>query len=104
MSLIEPPTQFVIPLHEETCQEGQDVVFTCEVSDAKVPAKWLKDGEKIAPSDKYIMKKDGRKHSLTIKNATIDDRSEYTIQMNDKDSTAPLFVEGKFIVTIATWL
>ena len=92
--LTEPPTQFIIPLQEATCQEGQEITFTCEVADDKSPAKWFKDGKKIEPSEKYSMTKDGRKHSLTIKDAQLDDRAEYTIKVKDRESTAPLFVEG----------
>lgn len=88
---------FIIPLTEASCQEGQDVTFTCEVSDDKVPARWFKDGVKLEPSKKYVIKKDGRKHSLTIKDAQLEDRAEYTIKLKDeKESTAPLFVEGMF--------
>lgn len=71
------------------------MTFTCEVSDDKIPARWFKDGVKLEPSDKYVMKKDGRKHSLVIKNAQLEDRAEYTIKLkDDMQSTAPLFVEG----------
>lgn len=96
----EPPTQFIIPLNEATCQEGDDVTFTCEITDDKIPARWFKDNEKLEPSDKYIMKKDGRKHSLTIKNATIEDRAEYTINLKDGKSSAPLFVEGIYRILL----
>jgi len=41
------------------------------------------------------MKKDGRRHSLTVKNTTLEDRAEYTIKLKDeKESSAPLFVQG----------
>jgi len=98
VALAEPPTQFIIPLKEETAEEGKDVTFVCEVADEKIPAKWLKDGEKLTPSDKYVIQKDGRRHSLTIKSATPDDRAEYTIVAKDGEvSKAPLFVEGRFL-------
>lgn len=92
--LTEPPTQFIIPLNEATCQEGEDVTFTCEVTDEKIPARWFKDSEKLQPSDKHVMKKDGRVHTLTIKDAQLEDRAEYTIELKDRKSSAPLFVEG----------
>ncbi|WAR10976.1 TITIN-like protein, partial [Mya arenaria] len=91
---IEPPSQFIIPLNEASCQEGEEVTFTCEISEDKIPARWFKDGDKLEPSEKYVMKQDGRRHSLTVKNTTLDDRAEYTVKLKDgKESTAPLFVE-----------
>ena len=75
--------------------EGEDVTFLCQVSDDKAPVTWTKDGTKLEPSDKYIMKKDGRKHTLLVKNATLDDRAVYAVELKDKKSEAPLFVEGK---------
>ena len=97
MEFSEGPTQFVIPLEETTCQEGEDVTFICEVSDEKAPVTWTKDGTKLEPSDKYIIKQEGTKHTLLVKNATLDDRAEYSVQLKDKESKAPLFVEGNLI-------
>ena len=91
----EGPTQFVIPLEEVNVPEGEDVTFLCQVSDDKAPVTWTKDGTKLEPSDKYILKKDGPKHTLLVKNATLDDRAVYAVELKDKKSEAPLFVEGK---------
>ena len=90
----------MIPLEEASCQEGEDVTFICQVSDEKAPVTWLKDGSKLEPSDKYVVKQDGTKHSLLIKNATLDDRAVYAVKVKDKESDAPLFVEGLLLIMI----
>ena len=93
-TITEGPTQFIIPLEEANVPEGQDVTFLCQVSDDKAPVTWTKDGTKLEPSDKYIIKQDGPKHTLLVKNATLDDRAVYAVELKDKKSEAPLIVEG----------
>ena len=86
-------------MEEATCEEGEDVTFICQVSDEAAPVTWFKDGSKLEPSDKYIMKQDGTKHTLLIKNATLDDRAAYAVKVKDKESEAPLFVEGLLMIS-----
>lgn len=59
-----------------------------------MPAKWMKDGIEVIPSDKVVIEAKGKVHKLTLKDTTLDDRAEYTICVKDRTSTAPLFVEG----------
>lgn len=94
----EKPLEFITPLLEATCNEGDTVTFTCEVSQDKVKPTWTKDGKKLVPSEDVIIESVGKVHKLTLKNATLDDRAEYTISVKDKESTAPLFVEGDYYV------
>ena len=71
------------------------MTFTCEVSQDQVKATWKKDGKELIPSAEVVVETAGKVHKLTLKNATLDDRAEYTISVKDKESTAPLFVEGQ---------
>lgn len=71
------------------------MTFTCEVSQDQVKATWKKDGKELVPSADVVVETAGKVHKLTLKNATLDDRAEYTISVKDKESTAPLFVEGE---------
>ncbi|KAK3082923.1 hypothetical protein FSP39_009100 [Pinctada imbricata] len=103
LHLEEAPIQFIVPLQESTCQEGESVTFVCELSEDDVPATWLKDGKELLPSDDVKMEVRGKVHKLTLKNVTLDDRAEYTIKVKDKESTAPLFVEEeplRFVVPL----
>lgn len=72
------------------------MTFTCEVSQDQVKATWMKDGKELVPSEDVDIQAVGKVHKLTLKNATLDDRAEYTICVKDKKSTAPLFVEGQY--------
>lgn len=72
------------------------MTFLCEVSKEDVPAKWYCDGKEIVPSDRVEITVKGKVHELTIKDTVLDDRAEYSINLEDKSSTAPLFVEGKY--------
>lgn len=96
----EKPLEFITPLQEATCNEGDTVTFTCEVSQDKVKPTWTKDGKKLVPSEDVIIESVGKVHKLTLKNATLDDRAEYTISVKDKESTAPLFVEESPLVWV----
>lgn len=94
--ILEAPVQFIIPLEEATVLEGESVTFTCETTDEMAPAKWYKDGKEIVPSDHMQTESKGKVHKLIIPKADIDDRAEYTVQVRDKTSKAPLFVEGMY--------
>ena len=94
----EKPLQFLIPLEEQTCSEGEIVTFICDVSRDNQIARWFRDGKEVVPSDKYETTVDGKTHTLTINDATLDDRAEYTVKVGDLESTGPLFVDGKIFV------
>lgn len=77
------------------------MTFTCEVSQDQVKATWKKDGKELVPSADVVVETAGKVHKLTLKNATLDDRAEYTISVKDKESTAPLFVEGEYSFSLS---
>ncbi|XP_046554801.1 titin-like [Haliotis rubra] len=93
LRLDEAPLEFTIPLGAQTCMEGETVTFVCEVTEADQPAKWMKNGMELKPSDKIKMEVDGKIHRLIISPAELDDQSEYTIMIRSAQSTAPLTVE-----------
>merc|ERR1712226_559271 len=74
--------EFVKPLEDVEIKEKDVVEIDVEVStDDIADVKWYKDGEVIDPKDdkKYEVKKQGRKQSLKIINATVHDEGEYTV-------------------------
>ncbi|KAH9498303.1 hypothetical protein Btru_006488 [Bulinus truncatus] len=89
----EAPLEFTIPLSEQTCKEGETVTFTCEVSEANLPATWFKNGKELLLSDLVIASVDNKTHTLTLKNTPLDAAAEYTIRIKDKESSARLNVE-----------
>uniref|UniRef100_A0A8C5WLN5 Titin n=1 Tax=Leptobrachium leishanense TaxID=445787 RepID=A0A8C5WLN5_9ANUR len=80
-----------------TAVEKDDIVLQCEVSKAKAPVKWFKDGQEIIPSKNVIIKTDGKKRILTIKKASKKDIGEYTCDCGTDQTTSKLNIEGKTI-------
>ncbi|RUS90389.1 hypothetical protein EGW08_001884 [Elysia chlorotica] len=91
--LEEAPLEFTIPLTEQTCKEGDTVIFKCEVTESDLPATWFKDGVEVSLSDLVIASVDGKTHTLTIKDAPLDADAEYTVKIKDKESKARLHVQ-----------
>lgn len=53
-----PPAAFLKRL--ESCysvEKGKKIVLRCEVVDPNVQVKWLKNGQEIKPSAKYVLKR-----------------------------------------------
>lgn len=89
------------PLHDVTATEGQPITLECEVSKPNVPARWLKDGKVLEPSERYHLVVDGTIHKLEIPASELDDEADYTIEVRDKSSKAMVLVEGKPLVWIS---
>lgn len=71
------------------------MVLHCEVSKAKAPVKWFKDGQEIIPSKNVVIKVDGKKHFLIIKKASKKDIGEYACDCGTDKTIAKLNIEGK---------
>jgi Immunoglobulin I-set domain len=71
------------------------VTFTCEVTEANLPATWLKDGKELVLSDLVVASVDNRTHTLTIKDTPLDAAAVYTVRIKDKESFARLNVQGR---------
>ena len=95
--------EFVKPLEDVEIKEKDAVEIDVEVStDAIADVKWFKDGEAIDPAKddkKYEVKKQGRKQSLKIINATVHDEGEYTVAVGEQESTCELTVVGKLLIS-----
>ena len=74
------------------------MTFTCEVSEDNRPARWLKNGVELSPSDTVKMEVDGKVHRLIITDAKPDDQAEYSIIVRGQQSSAPLTVEGTILL------
>lgn len=98
--MTEKPVEFTSPLEDtKVPEESPKVVLECEVSKDKpevTEVTWKKDKDTLSPDDeKYVIKKDGRRLSLTIKDVKPEDSGEYTCAVGDKETTAKVTVEGR---------
>ncbi|XP_067994895.1 obscurin-like protein 1 [Melanerpes formicivorus] len=53
-------------LQDAQLQEGDNAVFTCEVSHGDIKCEWFRDGEKIKVSSKVKTRQEGTRHFLLI--------------------------------------
>ncbi|XP_067151654.1 myosin-binding protein C, cardiac-type [Apteryx mantelli] len=58
---------------------GSTAVFEAETEKAGIKVKWQRAGTEITESEKYVIKAEGNKHSLTINNVGKDDDVTYAV-------------------------
>ncbi|CAG9530817.1 unnamed protein product, partial [Cercopithifilaria johnstoni] len=75
--------------------EGEEIGFSCELSDADASVVWLKDGKPLPSDDRIMIKEDGVERKLTIRNAVLEDSGKYVCSTIDKktQSEAELIVK-----------
>ncbi|KAK3083483.1 hypothetical protein FSP39_023775 [Pinctada imbricata] len=76
LTLTELPLKMTKPLEDQEATEKESVTLTCEVSKPNVTAKWFKDNKEILASEEYQISDLDTVHTLTIKDATIEDAEE----------------------------
>ncbi|XP_063798958.1 myosin-binding protein C, fast-type-like isoform X2 [Pseudophryne corroboree] len=76
-----------------TVDKGQKMKLQIEVSNPDLPVKWLKNGQVIAPSAKYVFENVGLRRVLTINKCNLADDAEYTCVVGDERSATELFVK-----------
>ncbi|VBB25891.1 unnamed protein product, partial [Acanthocheilonema viteae] len=64
--------------------EGEEIGFSCELSDADASVVWLKDGKPLPSNDRIMIKEDGVERKLTIRNAVLEDSGKYVCSTIDK--------------------
>ena len=96
---LEIPLDIAKGLKPIKCTEKDEVTFDCLFNREVKPedVEWFKDGEKITPDDsrvKFIH--DGKKQSLLITSAELDDAANFEIRVKGIKSIGNLKVKGKF--------
>ncbi|XP_037134381.1 myosin binding protein Cb isoform X5 [Syngnathus acus] len=76
-----------------TVDKGKRIVLKCEVMDPNTQVKWLKNGQEIKPSAKYLMETNGNIRTLTINKTTLADDAEYECVVGEEKSFTEVFVK-----------
>ena len=91
-------------MKDKICVENQTIKYEIELNKPDIIDKlvWLKDGIEIdftQMKDKYEIKANGNKYSLSLKNVKFADEGKYTVNFrgSNVNSSANLSVTGIFI-------
>ncbi|KAM5131800.1 myosin-binding protein C, fast-type-like isoform 2-T2 [Mantella aurantiaca] len=76
-----------------TVDKGQKIKMQVEVSNPDVPVKWMKNGQVIKPSAKYLFENIGLRRVLTINKCSLADDAEYECVIGDERCKTELFVK-----------
>ncbi|XP_069366631.1 obscurin isoform X31 [Paralichthys olivaceus] len=68
-------------LQNVSAVQGEDAVFTCEVTQARSTVKWAKEGKAIKKSQKYDISQEEKVMKLTIHNVSAQDSGEYSCEV-----------------------
>ncbi|XP_054454436.1 myosin-binding protein C, fast-type-like [Anoplopoma fimbria] len=96
MKVVEPKHSEAFLKRLDSCysvEKGKKIVLRCEVVDPDVPVKWLKNGQEIKPSAKYIMEASGNVRTLTINKATLADDAAYECVVGEDKCFTEVFVK-----------
>ncbi|KFZ63925.1 Myosin-binding protein C, cardiac-type, partial [Podiceps cristatus] len=73
--------------------KGQKIKLTVEVANPDADVKWLKNGQEIQVSGRYIFEAVGNKRILTINHCSLADDAAYECVVGDEKSFTELFVK-----------
>ncbi len=87
--------EFVRPIKDVTVKERETAEFRIELSHEKIQVTWYKNDVRLHPSKVVHMSEDGKIHTLSFKEVSIDDTSLIKVEALGKSSEAMLTVLGK---------
>ncbi|XP_028267436.1 myosin binding protein Ca isoform X4 [Parambassis ranga] len=73
--------------------KGKRIQLTLEVADPDIPVKWLKNGQEIKPSAKYVFESVGNKRTLTINKCNLSDDAAYECVIGEEKCFTEVFVK-----------
>uniref|UniRef100_A0A3P9KX90 Myosin binding protein C, cardiac n=1 Tax=Oryzias latipes TaxID=8090 RepID=A0A3P9KX90_ORYLA len=73
--------------------KGQKMKLAVEVANENVEVKWLKNGQEIQKSGRYIFESVGNMRYLTINHCSLADDAAYTCVVGEEKCTTELFVK-----------
>ncbi|KAM9780003.1 myosin binding protein Ca [Neosynchiropus ocellatus] len=73
--------------------KGKKIQLSVEVADPNAPIKWLKNGQEIKPSAKYVFESVGNKRTLTINKCNLSDDAAYECVVGEEKCFTEVFVK-----------
>ncbi|CAL8274690.1 unnamed protein product [Lota lota] len=73
--------------------KGKRIQISVDVADPDAHVKWLKNGQEINPSAKYVFESVGNKRTLTINKCNLSDDAEYECVVGEDKCSTQLFVK-----------
>ncbi|XP_042360589.1 myosin binding protein Ca [Plectropomus leopardus] len=73
--------------------KGKKIQLTVELTDPNAPIKWLKNGQEIKPSAKYVFESVGNKRTLTINKCNLSDDAAYECVVGEEKCFTEVFVK-----------
>ncbi|XP_014601987.1 PREDICTED: titin [Polistes canadensis] len=90
----EPGVDFIARLPDVTLVPlNKDATFLIEISQSNIPVTWLRKGEIIKKSEKYVIIDEGNIKKLIVKKCTTEDIAEYTAVVTNVKTSSRLKVE-----------
>lgn len=86
--------KFVSELKDLTVKETRTARFEIELSHERVPVTWYKNEIRLHPSRTVIIYVEGTKHTLEIKEVTLDDTCQIRAETKGISTKANLLVIG----------
>ncbi|KAI7803613.1 myosin binding protein Ca [Triplophysa rosa] len=74
-------------------EKGKKIVLSVELTDPNAQVKWLKNGQEIKPSAKYVFESVGGIRKLTINRCTLADDAAYECVIGEEKSFTEVFVQ-----------
>lgn len=90
----------ISPISDQTVKEGKLARFELELSHENVPVTWYKNETKLHPSRTILTHVDGKKHTLEIKDVTLDDTCLIKAEAKGISTTANLTVLGNLLYLV----
>ncbi|XP_065607381.1 LOW QUALITY PROTEIN: obscurin-like protein 1 [Cyrtonyx montezumae] len=90
----EHQVHIVQELQDARVREGDNAVFTCEVSHGDVAGEWFRDGEKIKVSSTVKIRQEGTRHFLLLCTVRPEDEGAICFAARTATSEASLQVEA----------
>ncbi|XP_053706944.1 myosin binding protein Ca isoform X2 [Synchiropus splendidus] len=73
--------------------KGKKIQLSVEVADPSAPITWLKNGQEIKPSAKYVFESVGNKRTLTINKCNLSDDAAYECVVGEEKCFTEVFVK-----------
>lgn len=92
---VERPLEVSHPLEDAEAKERSSVTLSCGFSPSPRLVRWFKGRTALKTSNKYSMKRAGKRAELTIHGLTGMDAGQYRCMAGGSESAAHVKVEGR---------